>query len=73
MLPNTDLRDKLASLEHEQWKVWTKYFLNNLNPENINRWKKQIKLKYEQLSEKEKVSDRKWADKVLKYLHTLKV
>lgn len=53
--------ETLATLEHEQWAHWTKYMLNNLTPENIQRWKKQIETPYEELSEKEKESDRKWA------------
>jgi len=61
-----ELREKLADLEHEQWAHWTKYMLDNLTDENIARWRKQIKTDYKDLSEKEKDSDRTWADKVLK-------
>ncbi len=60
------LREKLANLEHEQWSHWTKYMLDNLTDENIKRWRKQIDTNYDDLSEKEKDSDREWADKVLK-------
>jgi hypothetical protein len=67
--PNTRASDKLveelAALEHLQWSHWTKYMLENLTPENIERWKKQIETPYEELDEKEKESDRKWARKVL--------
>jgi hypothetical protein len=59
-------REKLAELEHIQWAHWTEYMLNNLTPLNIARWKKQIKTPYTQLSEKEKNSDREWADRVIK-------
>lgn len=59
------IREKLAKLEHRQWVHWTKYMLNNLTDENISRWKWQCVTPYEQLSEKEKESDREWADKAL--------
>ena len=57
--------EELAELEHIQWAHWTRYMLNNLTPENIERWKRQIDTPYEELSEEEKNSDRKWARKVL--------
>ena len=60
-----NLRERLAELEHKQWSHWTKYMLNNLTEENIKSWRKQIGTLYKNLSEKEKDSDRKWADKVL--------
>ena len=61
-----NVREHLAELEHIQWAHWTEYMLNNMTPENIKRWRKQIKTPYKDLSEKEKDSDREWADKVLK-------
>lgn len=57
--------EKLAELEHKQWIHWTRYMLDNLTTENIDRWKKQIETPYAELSEKEKESDRDWAKKVL--------
>lgn len=60
--------EKLASLEHDQWAHWTGYMLNNLTPENIERWKRQIKTPYSQLTEKEKESDREWARKAYNIL-----
>jgi hypothetical protein len=60
------LRERMASLEHEQWAHWTSYMLDNLTPENIKRWKQQIKTSYSDLSDKEKESDREWADKGIK-------
>lgn len=53
--------EDLAALEHKQWAHWTKYMLNNMTPDNILRWHKQIKTPYHLLSEEEKESDRKWA------------
>lgn len=60
-----DLLEELAELEHEQWIEWTRYMLNNLTEENIQRWKKQLEMRYSDLTEKEKWSDRRWAEKVL--------
>lgn len=60
-----ELVEKLAALEHEQWAHWTRYMLDNLTEENIARWRQQIKTDYQDLSEKEKNSDREWAWKVI--------
>lgn len=62
------IREKLAELEHIQWAHWTAYMLDNQTPENIKRWRRQINTHYSELSETEKDSDRKWADKVLEIL-----
>src|SRR5665811_31967 len=61
-----EIIEKLAALEHKQWGHWTEHILSNLTPENIRKWKRQIKTPYSKLSEKEKDSDREWAIKVLK-------
>jgi len=61
-----NLCEELAKLEHQQWAHWTKYMLDNLTTENIERWKRQIKTPYMELSEKEKETDREWAEKSLK-------
>jgi len=60
------LIEELADLEHEQWSHWTKYMLDNLTEENKKKWQKQIKTPYKDLTEKEKDSDREWAEKTLK-------
>jgi hypothetical protein len=57
--------EELAALEHEQWSHWTRHLLDNLSPENIERWRQQIKTPYRELSEAEKEKDRIWARKVL--------
>ena len=64
----TRLRERLADLEHQQWAHWTAYMLDNLTPENIERWKRQCATDYQDLSEKEKDSNREWAGKVIKLL-----
>ena len=68
-----EMTEVLADLEHKQWRHWTKYFLENLTPENIARWQSQIKTPYSQLSGKEKESDRKWARKVLALMNKEKM
>lgn len=64
----SDKLEQLAELEHIQWSHWTKYMLDNLTPENIERWRRQIDTPYGELSEKEKESDRVWARKVLEVI-----
>ncbi len=63
---NDTLTEELSELEHEQWAHWTKYMIDNLSSENIVKWRRQIITKYSELSEKEKESDRIWANKVKK-------
>lgn len=63
-----DKLERLAALEHQQWAHWTKYMLDNLTEENIQRWRKQIETPYKDLTEKEKESDREWARKVLEII-----
>jgi len=60
-----ELRELLAHLAHEQWSGWTEYLLENLDQVHIEGWKRQIATPYEFLSESEKDSDRKEADRVL--------
>jgi len=60
-----DMLEEVADLEHAQWSHWTKYMLDNLTPENIERWRRQIDTPYSELTEKEKDSDREWARKVM--------
>ena len=61
-----NIREKLAKLEHQQRQHWMKYMIDNIsNGESVERWRKQMKIDYKELTEKEKDSDRVWADKVL--------
>jgi hypothetical protein len=69
---NMEIIEELADLEHEQWGHWTEYMLDNLTDINIKKWKKQIKTSYSELSEKEKDSDREWAEKVLNIINKYK-
>lgn len=66
---NKETLERLAELEHRQWSTWMKYMVKNLNPENIEKWKKQADTPYNNLTEKEKNSDRNWAKEVLKILN----
>ena len=68
MTETTPLREALAALEHEQWAAWARHLLDNLTPENVARWRRQIDTPYDQLSEAEKDRDREWADRVLRLL-----
>lgn len=63
-----EIIEKLAELEHEQWSRWVKYMIYAYGPENIKKWQKQAETKYNDLSEKEKESDREYAIKVLELL-----
>ena len=63
-----ELRELLATLAHEQWSGWTEYMLANMDEVHIKGWKRQIATLYEDLSEPEKDSDRKEADRVLAVL-----
>ena len=60
-----ELLEILADLEHRQWAHWTRYMLDNYTPENVERWRKQVQTESEDLSEREKDSDRTWATTVL--------
>lgn len=59
------LLESLAELEHLQWAFWTNYLLDHQSPGNIERWRRQIRTPYAELTEIEKDSDRKWAREVL--------
>ena len=61
----SDIIERLAAHEHEQWAHWTRYMLDNLTEENIARWRQQIETDYQDLAESEKESDRQWARKAI--------
>jgi len=69
-----DFVEKGADIEHTRWAKWQEYFFNKCEIETLeydgkkllflpeelyNRWLKQIKTPYSELSEQEKESDRK--------------
>jgi len=61
----SELLERLAELEHEQWSHWIKYMFSNWSKPNAFRWIEQSKKSYEELTEEEKESDREWAKKAL--------
>lgn len=75
---NGPLRERLAALAHEQWSGWMRHlfgetFGSSAGEETIprwavERWERQIATPYAELSEAEKDSDRKEADRVLALL-----
>ena len=69
----SDIIERLAAHEHEQWAHWTRYMLDNLTEENIARWRQQIETDYQDLSESEKESDRQWARKAIEVAGILAV
>ena len=74
MLNLKNLLEELAELEHEQWRSWTKYLVDECEKDEYGvvgfwefekaKWKKNWK-PYKDLTEKEKAKDRVWARKVL--------
>jgi hypothetical protein len=73
---NDNLREQLASLSHHQWAEWMRYLFSKCDEvytdgsiyiprEYVENLRRQISLPYSQLSEAEKDSDRKEADRIL--------
>ena len=69
------LREQLADLEHIRWSMWMKYLFSvgvfnedgtwTMPTWAVERWRRQMTIPYAQLTETEKDSDRKEADKTL--------
>lgn len=69
----SDLRERLAAAEHERWAHWQRWMHDQCvrNPDGsltipaelVERWERQIATPYEQLSEREKDSDRMQVDR----------
>lgn len=59
----TELSEKIAKLEHEQWIAWATHLMSaeTLSLERVERWKKLLR-PYSELTESEKNDDRKWAN-----------
>lgn len=68
-------REALAELCHEQWSGWMQYLFEKCEENKdgtatipkwaVERWSRQMKTKYRQLSENEQNSDRAEADRFL--------
>lgn len=71
-------REEIANLCHKQWSSWMEYLFskgvsnNNgswtIPSEFVERWTRQMNTSYTSLSEPEKDSDRKEADKFIHFL-----
>ena len=71
----SDLKEELACLAHTQWAGWMRYLFKLSNnkldgsviipAKLVERWRRQICTPYNELSEPEKDSDRKEADKFI--------
>jgi hypothetical protein len=73
-----DIRELLASEQHEIWSHWMKYLFSVSNhnddgsvtipADKVSQWTRQLKTDYSLLSEKGKESDRHQADKIIALL-----
>ena len=70
MLRYGTVLERLAELEHEQWMKWAKSLMEteSLSPERLARWDKYM-VPYDELDEKTKDYDRKWAKKVFEIIN----
>jgi len=72
------MREQLAELCHEQWSGWVEYMFSkgHFNKRGtwtmprwaVERWTRQMRTPYSELSDLEQDSDRKEADKFLEIL-----
>lgn len=72
MIPS-DLREKLAAIEHERWSSWQRYVHDRgnrqadgslvLSADDVVRWDRQMTTDYADLTEAEKDSDREQVDR----------
>lgn len=75
------LRERLATLAHEQWSGWMMYMFNECTRNEdgtvtvpawaVERWQRQMTTPYRQLPEDERESDRRQADRVLAIVRQL--
>ncbi len=78
-MENEKLKEAIADQCHQQWTHWMQYLLSRCHAVDLTdtetliipaietkRWKKQINIPYNCLSEEEKASDREQADKIIK-------
>lgn len=73
------MREQLAELAHEQWSGWMEYLFEKgiFNKDGtwtmprwaVKRWTCQMKTPFSQLSNEEKDSDRKEADRFIAIIH----
>jgi hypothetical protein len=63
-MTQSNLIEKLAALEHEQWMHWASAVSPEVSPDRAARWRKYL-VPYDQLPEDVKEHDRVWARKAL--------
>ena len=67
MAEQTELVERLAELEHEQWVSWSKAIVHEVPEERRRRWQA-FWVPYRDLPEDIKEQDRVWARRVLALL-----
>lgn len=75
------IKEKLAAYVHGAWSGWMEYLFekSTFEPDGtvtipkwaVDRWKKQARTPYEELSEEEKANDRKEAYDILKIINRI--
>lgn len=60
----TEILERLARLEHEQWMGWSKAVVDEVSPDRREQWEKYW-VDYDELPENIKELDREWARRVL--------
>ena len=79
-----DLREELADLAHQQWSGWMIYLFgktlalgtdgSRVIPADLaERWKRQLSTRYQDLTDEEKDSDRKEADRLIRLLRVARL
>lgn len=71
-------REDIAEISHEIWSHWMRYQFQcctenkdgslTIPADRVKRWTKQMNTTYNNLSEKEKDSDREQADKIIQVI-----
>jgi len=73
-LQSPELIEWLAALSHDQWTGWTRWMMDHWNTTHPGgetfqeRWQRQMRTPYAELSESEKGSDRQEAQRVIDLL-----
>ena len=69
-----EIREKIAKVQHDQWSGWMEYLFSKCKGSDtgyfipkvfVERWERQMRTPYEELTDKEQDSDRIEADKLL--------
>lgn len=71
---------ELADLQHEIWSHWMKYVFEisiqnedgtvTIPAQKVERWKRQMNTKYDDLSDSEQISDIEQAEKILDLINS---